>query len=174
MFVGCNEPIRETPCPISWTRVSRFTARSPRPRRRGGSLRVRGHQPVFAGCSQDCSPAHGRRSGTQPPADDWRREKNKQFQEPWFSRNLRLVAVLRGIGDQHGKSPGEVAWTLRQPAVTGAIVGARKTGQLRQLASAADWRLAVQEAFAHCPLELPQKRLRSQLVARMGLNQFLT
>jgi aryl-alcohol dehydrogenase-like predicted oxidoreductase len=78
------------------------------------------------------------------PADDWRREKNKQFQEPLFSRNLRLVEVLRDIGGPHGKSPGEVAiaWTLRQPAVTGAIVGARKTGQLRQLVGAASWRLS--------------------------------
>lgn len=81
------------------------------------------------------------------PADDWRREKNKQFQEPLFSRNLRLVEVLRTIGNRHGKSPGEVAiaWTLRQPAVTGAIVGARKPGQLGQLIGAADWRLSADE-----------------------------
>jgi aryl-alcohol dehydrogenase-like predicted oxidoreductase len=82
------------------------------------------------------------------PADDWRREKNKQFQEPLFSRNLRLVEVLRGIGTRHGKSPGEVAiaWTLRHPAVTAAIVGARKPGQLRQLSAAAGWRLTDEEA----------------------------
>lgn len=81
------------------------------------------------------------------PADDWRREKNKWFQEPLFSRNLRLVEVLRAIGQQHGKSPGEVAiaWTLRQPAVTAAIVGARKPGQLHQLIGAADWRLSADE-----------------------------
>src|SRR5436305_11354437 len=72
------------------------------------------------------------------PADDWRREKNKHFQEPLFSRNLRLVEVLRRIGNMHGKSPGEVAiaWVLRQPAVTAAIVGARKPGQLSQLIGA--------------------------------------
>lgn len=82
------------------------------------------------------------------PADDWRREKNQQFQEPLFSRNLRLVEVLRGIGEQHGKSPGEVAiaWTLRHPAVTGAIVGARKVGQISQLIGAAQWRLSPDEA----------------------------
>ena len=82
------------------------------------------------------------------PADDWRREKNKQFQEPLFSRNLELVNVLREIGAGHGKSPGEVAiaWTLRHPAVTGAIVGARKPGQLKELVGAADWRFTVDEA----------------------------
>jgi len=81
------------------------------------------------------------------PDDDWRREKNKQFQEPLFSRNLRLVEVLRGIGAKHGKSPGEVAisWVLSQPAVTAAIVGARKPGQLSQLIGAAKWRLTVAE-----------------------------
>jgi aryl-alcohol dehydrogenase-like predicted oxidoreductase len=82
------------------------------------------------------------------PADDWRREKNKQFQEPLFSRNLRLVEVLRDIGGKHGKSPGEVAiaWVLRQSAVTAAIVGARKPGQLSQLIGAAEWRLSPAEA----------------------------
>jgi aryl-alcohol dehydrogenase-like predicted oxidoreductase len=81
------------------------------------------------------------------PADDWRKEKNKHFQEPLFTRNLRLVEVLRAIGNKHGKSPGEVsiAWTLRQPAVTAAIVGARSPGQLKQLMGAATWRLSAEE-----------------------------
>lgn len=81
------------------------------------------------------------------PADDWRREKAKHFQEPLFSRNLRLAELLRDIGAPHGKSPGEVAlaWTLTHPAVTGAIVGARRAGQLRELVGAADFRLTADE-----------------------------
>jgi aryl-alcohol dehydrogenase-like predicted oxidoreductase len=81
------------------------------------------------------------------PADDWRREKNKHFQEPLFSRNLRLVELLKAIGGRHGRTPGEVAiaWTLRHPAVTGAIVGARKPGQLKELIGAAEWRLTPGE-----------------------------
>jgi aryl-alcohol dehydrogenase-like predicted oxidoreductase len=77
------------------------------------------------------------------PADDWRREKNKQFQEPLFSRNLRLADLLKSIGGRHGKSAGEtaLAWVLRRPEVTGAIVGARKPGQLKELVGAADYRL---------------------------------
>jgi aryl-alcohol dehydrogenase-like predicted oxidoreductase len=77
------------------------------------------------------------------PADDWRREKNRHFQEPLFSRNLQLAALLGEIGRPHGKSPGEVAiaWTLNHPAVTAAIVGARKPGQMKGLIGAADWRL---------------------------------
>jgi aryl-alcohol dehydrogenase-like predicted oxidoreductase len=38
-----------------------------------------------------------------------------------------------------------VAWVLRHPAVTGAIVGARKPGQLQELIGAADWRLTLAE-----------------------------
>ena len=81
------------------------------------------------------------------PADDWRKEKNKHYQEPLLTRNLNLVELLKAIGGRHGKSPGEVAiaWVLRHPAVTGAIVGARKPGQLGGLVGAADWRLTPAE-----------------------------
>jgi aryl-alcohol dehydrogenase-like predicted oxidoreductase len=81
------------------------------------------------------------------PADDWRKEKNKHYQEPLLSRNLRLVDLLKSIGSRHGKTAGEVAiaWVLRLPAVTGAIVGARRPGQLKELSGAADWRLAPAE-----------------------------
>jgi aryl-alcohol dehydrogenase-like predicted oxidoreductase len=81
------------------------------------------------------------------PADDWRKEKNKHFQEPLFSRNLKLVELIHKIGSRHTKSPGEVAlaWVLRHPAVTAAIVGARKPGQLKELVGAAEWRLTDAE-----------------------------
>lgn len=79
------------------------------------------------------------------PADDWRKDKNKWFQEPLLSKNLGLVELLKNIGTEAGKSPGEVAvaWVLRHPAVTAAIVGSRKTGQLKELVGAADWRLSA-------------------------------
>jgi aryl-alcohol dehydrogenase-like predicted oxidoreductase len=72
------------------------------------------------------------------PGDDWRRS-HPDFQEPLLSRNLRLVRLLRAIGDHHGRSPGEVAvaWVLHHPAVTGAIVGARRPGQLKGIVGAA-------------------------------------
>src|SRR5689334_9665424 len=60
------------------------------------------------------------------PADD-RRRGNSNLREPQLSGNLRLVRLPRAIGKHHGRSPGEaaIAWVLREPAVTGAIVGAR-------------------------------------------------
>lgn len=65
------------------------------------------------------------------PAGDWRRN-NKEFQEPRLSRNLELVELLRRIGSRYRRSPGEVAvaWTLRHPGVSGAIVGGRSAAQV--------------------------------------------
>jgi aryl-alcohol dehydrogenase-like predicted oxidoreductase len=76
------------------------------------------------------------------PADDWRRSHN-DFREPQLSRNLKLVQLLRAIGNQHGRSPGEVAvaWVLRDPPVTAAIVGARRPAQVRGIIGAAEFRL---------------------------------
>ena len=81
------------------------------------------------------------------PADDWRKTRNREFQEPRLTRNLRLVERLRAIGSRHGRSPGEVAiaWTLRHPAVTGAIVGARSAAQVDGFIGAAEFRLGADE-----------------------------
>jgi aryl-alcohol dehydrogenase-like predicted oxidoreductase len=55
--------------------------------------------------------------------------------------------LLRGIGVRHGYSPAEVAvaWVLRHPAVTGAIVGARKQGQFKGVAGASRLQLCPRE-----------------------------
>jgi aryl-alcohol dehydrogenase-like predicted oxidoreductase len=81
------------------------------------------------------------------PEEDWRK-RNPNFQEPLLSRNLRLVQILRAIGNRFNASPGEVAiaWTLRNPAVTGAIVGVRTAKQVRGIAGAAWLRLNAAEA----------------------------
>jgi len=80
------------------------------------------------------------------PADDWRRG-HSDFQEPRLSRNLKLVRLLRAIGNHHGLSAGEVAvaWVLRNSAVTGAIVGARRPGQVLGVVGAAEFRLSPRE-----------------------------
>lgn len=82
----------------------------------------------------------------QLPANDWR-SRNDAFKEPALSRNLALVEVLRRVGERHGRSPGEVAiaWTLRDPVVTGAIVGARGPQQVDGWINAASFRLAPDE-----------------------------
>ena len=77
---------------------------------------------------------------------DWRRN-NREFQEPRLSANLAVVDVLRTIGERHGRRPSEVAiaWVLRHPAVTGAIVGARSARQVDGVVGAADFRLSADE-----------------------------
>ncbi|HEX3893282.1 MAG TPA: aldo/keto reductase [Terracidiphilus sp.] len=77
------------------------------------------------------------------PADDWRK-RAVEFNEPRLSRNLKLVDLLREIGAEHGVGPGvvAVAWTLRQPALTAAIVGGRSADQVEGLAPALSFRLA--------------------------------
>jgi aryl-alcohol dehydrogenase-like predicted oxidoreductase len=80
------------------------------------------------------------------PADDWRK-RHPDFQEPQLSRNLKLVSLLRTIGKRRGYTPAEVAvaWVLHNPAVTGAIVGARRPGQVWGVAGAAEFRLSPRE-----------------------------
>lgn len=80
------------------------------------------------------------------PADDWRR-KSANFNEPKLSRNLKLVELLREIGKAHDVEPGVVAiaWTLRKPAITAAIVGARRPDQVDGILPAATFRLSEAE-----------------------------
>jgi aryl-alcohol dehydrogenase-like predicted oxidoreductase len=91
------------------------------------------------------------------PADDWRK-RHPDFQEPGLFRNLRLVSLLRTIGKRRGHTPAEVAvaWVLDSPAVSGAIVGARRPGQVRGVAGAGEFRLSpreVAEIEAFCAKE---------------------
>ncbi|WNG47497.1 aldo/keto reductase [Archangium minus] len=80
------------------------------------------------------------------PKDDWR-SRSSDFQEPKLSRNLALVELLKKIGERHGRAPSEVAiaWTLRRPVVTGAIVGARSAEQVDGFIGAMDFRLSPAE-----------------------------
>lgn len=83
---------------------------------------------------------------TKFPADDFRRN-SKFFQEPMLSRGLELADLLGVIGKRHGKNTSEVAlaWVLANPAVTGAIVGARQPGQVKGFIGAMDWKLPLED-----------------------------
>ena len=80
------------------------------------------------------------------PKDDWRRN-HPDFTEPNLSRNLVMVERLQKIGERHNRSAGEVAiaWTLHNPAVTAAIVGARNANQAEGVMRAAGLRLSNEE-----------------------------
>jgi len=80
------------------------------------------------------------------PENDWR-SRNDEFREPKLSNNLAIVERLRSVGARHGRSPGEtaIAWTLHNPAVTAAIVGARSARQVDGTIGAASFRLTDDE-----------------------------
>src|ERR1019366_6587438 len=80
------------------------------------------------------------------PEDDFRR-RTPTFTEPLLSRNLKLADLLKQIGARHGLTAGElaIAWTLRRPEVTGAIVGLRKPEQINGVIGAAEFRLSDNE-----------------------------
>jgi aryl-alcohol dehydrogenase-like predicted oxidoreductase len=85
------------------------------------------------------------RAATLPP-DDFR-SKSPEFRDPRLSKNIELVERLRKVGARHGRSPGEVAiaWVLSNPAVTGAIVGARNAKQAEGTMRAGELKLSLEE-----------------------------
>jgi aryl-alcohol dehydrogenase-like predicted oxidoreductase len=80
-------------------------------------------------------------------APDDHRRRAPEFQEPAFSASLELVEGLEKIAQRHGRTVAQLAisWVLRRPEVTAAIVGARRPGQIRETAPAADWNLSKQD-----------------------------
>jgi aryl-alcohol dehydrogenase-like predicted oxidoreductase len=85
------------------------------------------------------------RAASLPP-DDWR-SKNPEFQEPKLSQNLLLAGRVKAVAERRGASPGAVAaaWTLENPTVTGAIVGARNARQVEEIFPDADLALTPEE-----------------------------
>ena len=83
---------------------------------------------------------------TNLPEDDFRR-RNPAFHEPALTRNLELAELMKRIGARHGRTAGEVAiaWTLRHPAVTAAIVGMRSAEQVDGVIGAMEFRLNPEE-----------------------------
>ena len=73
------------------------------------------------------------------PDDDWRKTSD-DFQPPKLDLNLQLVDRLKPIADRLGATLPElaIAWTLAQPGVTGAIVGARTPEQVDGWVDSAD------------------------------------
>ena len=80
------------------------------------------------------------------PEDDFRR-RAPGFQEPQLTRNLALADLMKQIGARHRREAGEVAiaWVLRHPAVTAAIVGMRSAEQAAGVVGALEFRLTAEE-----------------------------
>jgi aryl-alcohol dehydrogenase-like predicted oxidoreductase len=78
--------------------------------------------------------------------DDWRK-RDARFNEPELSRNLALVDRLTAVAERYDTTPGAaaVAWTLRNPAVDGAIVGFRRPDQVDPIMPAASIELTDED-----------------------------
>jgi aryl-alcohol dehydrogenase-like predicted oxidoreductase len=74
--------------------------------------------------------------------DDWR-SRSANFLEPKLSKNLELAEKLKEVGKKYKRSAGEIAiaWTLKNPAVTAAIVGSRSIEQIEGIIHASDVKL---------------------------------
>ncbi len=73
-------------------------------------------------------------------ADDHRKNR-PEFNEPAFSATMALVEELRKVAAADGATPAQLAisWVLHNKAITSAIVGARKSGQIGETAAAGDY-----------------------------------
>ncbi|MCY3022387.1 MAG: aldo/keto reductase [Planctomycetota bacterium] len=72
------------------------------------------------------------------PKDDFRRN-NAQFTDPKLSANLAIVEQLKRIAAREKLTCPQlaIAWVLRRPEVTSAIVGARRPAQIEETVKAA-------------------------------------
>ncbi len=72
------------------------------------------------------------RARSLPPSDH--RRNDPMFLEPQLSANLQFVQDLERLAKEHHMSVAELAlaWVLRRPEVTAAIVGARRPGQIEE------------------------------------------
>jgi aryl-alcohol dehydrogenase-like predicted oxidoreductase len=100
--------------------------------------------------------AHGLLTGrmdesTAFPGNDWRAQ-SELFADEHFGERIAVVRRLEEIAAQSGRPGGvaelAVAWVLRRPEVTAAIVGARDAAQARGAAALARALLSADEEAA--------------------------
>jgi aryl-alcohol dehydrogenase-like predicted oxidoreductase len=80
------------------------------------------------------------------PADDVRL-MSPDFKMPNLEINLKYIEKLKQIARQNSITLAQlaIAWTLRKPEVTAAIAGARRKGQIKETAPAADKQLSADD-----------------------------
>ncbi|MCL4394073.1 MAG: aldo/keto reductase [Chloroflexi bacterium] len=81
-------------------------------------------------------------------ASDDHRRSDPDFREPRLTAHLELVDALRPIAERYGRSVAQlaIAWVLRRPEVTAAIVGARTPQQIDETLGGGDWTLSAADA----------------------------
>jgi len=140
-FAGKIAPITSLQPPYSIIRRAIEESVLPECKKQG--IGVISYAPMASGL---LSGAMTRERAAALPADDFR-SRNKEFREPQLSKNIELVERLRKVGNRHGVTPGAVAiaWVLRNPVITGAIVGARNAQQAEGVMRAGELKLSSEE-----------------------------
>jgi len=95
--------------------------------------------------------------------EDDHRRRDPMFQEPLLTVNLELVEDLRQIAEKRGMTVAQlaIAWVLRRPEVTAAIVGARRPSQIEETVVAGDVVLADEDIAAiDVALKKRQKKMK--------------
>ena len=79
-------------------------------------------------------------------SDDWR-HRSEFYKEPLFSQALEFVKALKSIAENYGKSTTElaIAWVLMNPALTSAIIGARRPDQVDINVSGSGWEISRED-----------------------------
>ena len=82
------------------------------------------------------------------PADF--RRRHSFAKEPGYTRLRRLRDSLGGIARRQNKTLSDlaIAWVLRQPALTGAIMGIRNEREARAMIGGLDWELSAEDLNA--------------------------
>ena len=75
------------------------------------------------------------------------RLSSPEFNEPNLSVNLEFVEKLRPIAERNGKSLAHlaIAWVLRRPEISAAIVGARRPSQIEETVRVDGWQLSAED-----------------------------
>jgi aryl-alcohol dehydrogenase-like predicted oxidoreductase len=78
------------------------------------------------------------------------RRRHPYAQEPAYTKLTRVRSMLQAIAQDHHKRLIDlaIAWVLREPALTGAIIGIRNEQEAMEMVSGMDWKLTEQEMQA--------------------------
>ncbi len=93
------------------------------------------------------------------------RRRDSNFREPRLSANLELVDALRVVAERRGKTLAQlaIAWVLRCPEVTAAIVGARRASQIEETVGVGEWVLSQEDiGFIEALLDDHQRTLKGK------------
>lgn len=80
-------------------------------------------------------------------SDEDHRSRDPKFADPQLSIHLALVEGLKKIAQRNSRTVAQlsIAWVLRRPEVTSAIVGGRSPSQVEDTVPAGDWTLTDED-----------------------------